>query len=64
MRDDSKPAFPYTGCGDWGMTIRDYFAAHLIGHLAASPLRQENTLEHDVIYAYRVADAMLQERSK
>lgn len=47
-----------------GMTLRDYFAASVIGHLAASPLRQEMTIEHDASYAYRIADAMLKERSK
>lgn len=47
-----------------GMSLRDYFAASVIGHLTASPLRQENTIEHDASYAYKVADAMLKERSK
>ena len=47
-----------------GMTLRDYFAAHIAGHLSASPLRQENTLMDDAAYAYRLADAMLAARGK
>lgn len=44
--------------------LRDYFAAHIAGHLSASPLRQENTLMDDAAYAYRLADAMLEARKK
>lgn len=60
------PAFPVTGGGfnSMGMTLRDYFAASVIGHLHVSPLRQEMTLESDAKYAYIVADAMLKARGK
>lgn len=63
-------AFPHTIEGNQGtityqgMTLRDYFAAAVIGHLAASPLRQDLRLEQDVSYAYKIADAMLAERAK
>ena len=45
-----------------GMSLRDYFAAKVIGHLCVSELRQENTMQQDVAYAYAVADAMLKAR--
>lgn len=45
-----------------GMTLRDYFAASVMGHLVCSPLHQENSLEGDARYAYLAADAMLAAR--
>ena len=45
-----------------GMTLRDYFAAACIAQLVTSPLRQEGTMEGDVRYAYKIADAMLEAR--
>lgn len=50
--------------GHPGLSLRDYFAAQVIGHLVCAPARQEMTSEMDAIYAYRVADAMLNERSR
>ena len=74
-QDNGGPAFPVStangtsghqdSANTWqypGMTLRDYFAAHIAGHLSASPLRQENTLMDDAAYAYRLADAMLKAR--
>jgi len=61
-----KQAFPHEhryGDGeiarDKGMTLRDYFAASVVGHLCVSPLRQEMTTQEDANYAYKLADAML-----
>lgn len=45
-----------------GMSLRDYFAAQVIGHLVCAPMRQELTTELDANYAYKVADAMLTAR--
>ena len=50
-------------CAEVGMTLRDYFAAQVIGHLCASPLRQECALSDDVSYAYKVAKLMIFERT-
>ena len=63
--NDGGSAFPVPGTfiqAKHGMTLRDYFAASVIGQLAASPLRVELTTEQDASYAYRVADAMLEAR--
>lgn len=63
---DGGPAFPSHGSmgevSHEGMSLRDYFAAKVIGHLCVSELRQENTMQQDVAYAYAVADAMLKAR--
>lgn len=45
-----------------GMTVRDYFAAQVIGHLVCADMRQDFSPEQDASYAYRVADAMLKVR--
>jgi len=47
-----------------GMSLRDYLAAQVIGHLVSSPLRQELDTAADASYAYKVADLMLKEREK
>jgi hypothetical protein len=78
--DNGGPAFPYgvrvirrEGYGDGertidenevGMTLRDYFAAAVIGHLVVADVRQDFNTEQDAAYAYKVADAMLKERAK
>lgn len=46
-----------------GMSLRDYFAAQVIGHLICSDSRSEYTTDADARYAYQVADAMLKERA-
>jgi hypothetical protein len=52
------------GDDEHGMTLRDYFAAKamLIGGPANQPPAYDN--ETRAKYAYEMADAMLQERSK
>ena len=63
--NDGGPAFPVGETkfiAECGMTLRDYFAAKVIGHLCVSELRQENTTQQDAAYAYAVADAMLKAR--
>ncbi len=79
-RDDGGAAFPakfrlvpparsgypsYTIEGDDGMSIRDYaaikFATALAGRLGYRPQSASQEVARD---AYRLADAMLQERSK
>jgi hypothetical protein len=50
----SEPNGPYGG-----LTLRDYFAAHVIGHLVAS---SNETIQEDVKAAYLYADAMLKQR--
>jgi hypothetical protein len=63
MRDDSKPAFPYTGCGDEGMTMRDYFAAHAPDAPQAWHGAERN-ISDLIQWRWYYADAMLQERTK
>ena len=51
--------------GEPGMTLRDYFAAKAMqGELAASAGAQQPSPGVTAEYAYRMADAMLQEREK
>lgn len=74
MADEKKPpfnesAFPHLGSVDWhsGMTLRDYFAAHLLGGWLGSshPDAPFPAAEHFpglAKKAYALADAMLAER--
>ena len=65
---DGGPAFPLQSIGPEftpgyaGMSLRDYFASQIIGHLCVSELRQEKSTQQDAAYAYAVADAMLAAR--
>ena len=72
-RDDANggPAFPcdvfdpdVRGPEQWeGMSMRDYFAAQVIGHLVGDK-DSMTTIQQDVASAYKVAAAMLAERAK
>lgn len=72
-KDYSGPAFP-SDTGNYGpvlgMSLRDYFAAKALQGILASPQIQgnEDTLndwvpEHFAEFAFRIADAMLEERA-
>lgn len=74
MSDRAKtggPAFPNqkaSHVSDWaeGMTIRDWFASQAL-HVTLSREsfgQGDSSLQIDVARAYRVADAMLQERER
>jgi hypothetical protein len=68
--DTGGPAFPRIepatgGNGPniyFGMTLRDYFAAQVIGHLVCAEVRGDYSTQSDAAYAYEVADAMLKAR--
>lgn len=66
-RDDSGPAFPISADvgNQWGMSLRDYFAAKAMQALAAErfnvPLGGKAS-EVIAATAYLLADAMLKER--
>ena len=45
-----------------GMTLRDYFAAQIIGHLASMETRSSALVTEDVETSYFYADAMLKAR--
>ena len=63
----AHPTLPEHGFnqGEPGMTLRDYFAAKAMqGELAASAGAQQPSPGVTAEYAYRMADAMLQEREK
>lgn len=50
-----------------GMTLRDYFAAHVLGALLAAPLgnvRPQDAFKILSVSAYAIADAMLAQREK
>ena len=68
MIDGNDPAFPAPEAaqkhfGDPsvypGMTLRDYFAAQVIGHLAAG---DAGSYYDNAVDAYKIADAMLSAR--
>jgi len=73
-KDVGGPAFPLdlTVDGDhrwgYGMTLRDYFAAKAMQGMLANPKLQEQILKAGQSWieesAYKVADAMLEERKK
>lgn len=74
MTDTGGPAFPFIFDDTpskqrhvyTGMTLRDYFAAKIVQAQVGNPLRLGDDEAHRLIAerAYRVADAMLKERSK
>jgi hypothetical protein len=76
MKDDGGPAFPvlHTIDGNWakeplsefrGMTLRDYFAAKaMAGVLASADPGDETDQPVLAKWCYRMADAMLEERTK
>lgn len=54
----------FNGTGGNGMTLRDYFAAKAMQGWSANPIPQDATIQDVAAWAYRQADAMLQEREK
>ena len=65
-KDKSKAALPFTGCGEEGLTMRDYFAAKaLAGYWANSgPDLLSESADVTARQCYQMADAMLKERAK
>jgi hypothetical protein len=73
MASDGGPAFPTdiyydekpVGC-DFGMSLRDYFAAAALAGELARPLRDGEVLVAEVAaeFVYDVADAMLEARKR
>jgi hypothetical protein len=74
MKDTGGPAFPYefkygdgTASRAEGMTLRDYFAAkamQALMHTQYADMTYEGEPAAMAFEAYRLADAMLAERSK
>ena len=69
MANDGGPAFPQTAQVEFlrqnGMSLRDWFAGQAIGCAAYSGFLRENERWPDLSrWAYKLADAMLAERSK
>jgi hypothetical protein len=65
MKDTGGPAFPTME--DDGMTLRDYFAAKAtqsLMHTQYADMTYEGESAAMAFEAYRLADAMLAERSK
>jgi hypothetical protein len=64
--NDGGPAFPYQDSASPlehpGMTLRDYFAAKAMQGMLTRP-GSVNPAQ-DAVFAYHVADAMLEARSK
>ena len=62
MSDEPQQAFPYTGLGSDGMTLRDYFAAKVMQAMLGSNW----TLKDEEIpaRAYKMADLMMKEREQ
>jgi hypothetical protein len=60
----TESAFPFTGAGTEGMTLRDYFAAKAMqAIIARADSRFSTTLEFVGGKAYQYADAMLKARN-
>ena len=68
--DDGGPAFPIhdkVEHGREGLSIRDYFAGQVIGHLQGSFHAESGAINIDVATArraYEIADAMIEERKR
>lgn len=67
---DNPNAFPHPS-GPQGMTLRDWFAGQALGSVITATSAGQNTLDgtgtvYDMLAqeAYRLADAMLAERTK
>ena len=69
-KENGGPAFPLcVEVGEnihlnLGMTLRDYFAAKVVGGLNANPLTENWTSELVATVAYQQADAMLKAREE
>lgn len=73
MEEKKKPAFPTQkgkhygfGTDDPGMTLRDYFAAKAMQGWIANPkfINNSEEVDYGVKQAYKIADAMLNQRKK
>jgi len=53
----NEPAFPFTGAGTEGMTLRDYFAAKAMQSCLIAMTKDEMA-----VWSYEMADAMLKAR--
>ena len=64
-KDTSGPAFPHSRLGSDhdGITMRDYFAAKAMQGVLSSPTNPASFASL-AEWAYKVADAMLEARSK
>lgn len=67
MKKDTTPAFPCPtgtdgGALQTGMTLRDWFAGQVIGHLEDPS--GESEAKDFAKCAYMIADAMMKERAK
>lgn len=62
MTDEIKYAFPDEG--NFGMLLRDYFAAKALQGIVTRGVVKEVPLELYADNAYKMADAMLKARSK
>ena len=64
-KNTGGPAFPWTGVGLEGMTLRDYFAAKAMQNMlqSRSGVVGTNRYEYQIaIDSYHIADAMLKAR--
>jgi hypothetical protein len=62
MTDEIKYAFPDEG--NFGMLLRDYFAAKAMTGLLTAEIVGEYSNEHVAEIAYRIADAMMKARDE
>lgn len=58
---EPQQAFPYTGLGSDGMTLRDYFAAKTLQGLLSNR-NAEAAIDEFAAKSYRMADAMMKAR--
>ena len=65
-RETGGPAFPWTGVGTEGLSLRDYFAAQAMQGLLAATKGDLNITDLKLITrsSYFVADTMLSTRSE
>ena len=61
-KETGGPAFPYTGAGVEGMTLRDYFAAKAMQSMNSRPDYEDAHADAIALDAYALADAMMKAR--
>ncbi len=62
MKNDGGSAFPSPGVGQYGMSLRDWFAGQALTDLVGSTVGVQVPVV--VKAAYEIADAMIAEREK
>jgi hypothetical protein len=62
--NDGGPAFPHSGYEQYGMSLRDYFAAKAMAAFIAKDDNAFDSASKAAEWAYEQSDAMIKERDR